>query len=471
MRRPALAALIAAALAAGCALKSPPGKDEMRAEALPNMKTPAGWTAKGSAGGTVVNGWLAAFNDPRLEALVLEAIEYNPDLRMAAARIEQAAAYAKLAGAKLYPQVNFLARGGGKMSGDSSGIEGVGIFASWEIDLWGRVRSGREAASLQYVSAQLDAEFARQSIAALVAKSWFLATEARLQKATAEQIVGAAERLVGFAQDRQRVGSGDEYDVRVAQANLESYRDAVQQLDLAYQQALRALEALAGRYPAAAEDVPGELATKPGTVPVGMPSELLERRPDVIAAERRVAAAFHRVEEAKAARLPQITLSASGTSISSELFVLKSHSNPVWGIGATLLAPLFTGGALESQVEIRTAEQKLAVADYGRIGARAFGEVENALSSEFTLDARAAVLARAVTENERALELANTRYRIGVSDLRAVQERQLALYAARTALTRVRAEQLVQRINLYLALGGGFDLRAPAQAGMPPSGG
>ena len=103
-----------------------------------------------------------------------------------------------------------------------------------------------------------------------------------------------------------------------------------------------------------------------------MPSELLERRPDVIAAERRVAAAFHRVEEAKAARLPQITLSASGTSISSELFVLKSHSNPVWGIGATLLAPLFTGGALEAQVEVRTAEQKQAIAEYARTGIRAF---------------------------------------------------------------------------------------------------
>ena len=462
MRRTAFAAALAAALMGGCALLAPPKKEEVRAQALPNLKLPAGWAAKGGAQGTVAGEWLAGFKDPTLEALVREAIEFNPDLRVAAARIEQAAAYARQAGAKLYPQVNLLARGGGKMSGDGSGIEGVGVFASWELDLWGRVRSGREAAQVQYVSVELDAEYARQSLAASVAKSWFLATEARLQKGIAEAMAVAGERLVGFARDRQRVGKGDAYDIALAQANLETYRDAVQQLDLAYQQALRALEVLAGRYPAAAAEVPAHLAAKPGPVPVGMPSELLERRPDVVAAERRVAAAFHRVEEAKAARLPQISLTTSLTSISSELFVLKTISNPVWSLGATLLAPLFTGGALQAQVEIRTAEQKIAVAEYGRVGARAFGEVENALSSEFTLDERAAILGRAVAESERALELATDRYRVGAGDLRAVQDRQIALFAARTALTRVQSEQLVQRINLYLALGGSFE--APASS-------
>jgi NodT family efflux transporter outer membrane factor (OMF) lipoprotein len=451
--------LIALSIAAvgGCALKGPPATDEMRREALPNLAVPGQWAAQGAAPGTLPGGWLATFNDERLDALVREALVNNPDLRVAAARVEQAAGYAKLAGATLYPQVNIMARGGGKMSGDSSGVEGAGIFASWELDLWGRVRSGREAARLQYDSAALDAEYARQSIAALVAKSWFLATEARLQRSIAEDMARSSERLLGLAGDRLRVGKGDAYEVALARANLQTYRDVVQQLDLSYQQALRALEALAGRYPAAAAEVPARLAARPGPVPAGMPSELLERRPDVVAAERRVAAAFYRAEEARAARLPRISLTASGTSVSSDLFVLKSHDNPVWSAGASLLVPIFTGGALESQVEIRTSEQKVAVADYGRIGARAFGEVENALSSEFALDARGGVLRQAVAENERALELANVRYRVGSVDLRAVQQQQLAVYAARTSLLRVQGEQLVQRVNLHLALGGGWD--------------
>jgi NodT family efflux transporter outer membrane factor (OMF) lipoprotein len=456
MPRCAFIALILAALG-GCALKAPPQPDELRPQALPNLSVSAQWAEEGGTSGSVVNGWLAAFNDPRLEALVRDALLYNPDLQVAAGRMEQAAGYVRLAGATLYPQVNLLARGGGELSGDSSGLEGVGVFATWELDLWGRVRAGREAAQAQYQSAELDAEYATQSIAAMVARSWFLATEARLQKANAEETVRAAERLLGLAQDRLRVGKGDEYDVTIAKANLQTYRDVVQQLDLAYRQSLRALETLIGRYPAAAIEVPPQLAAKPGPVPVGMPSELLERRLDVVAAERRVAAAFYRTEEAKAARLPQISLTAAVTSISSDLFVLKERDNPIWSAGASLLAPIYLGGALQSQVEIRTAEQKLAVAEYGRIGARAFNEVEGALSSGFALDRRATILTQAVAENERALELANVRYRVGSGDLRAVQQQQVALYGARTSLLRVQSEQLVQRVNLHLALGGGFD--------------
>ena len=455
MHRIALAAFVIAAVS-GCALKDPPKPEELRKDSLPNLALPEQWVEKGGAAGAVSNGWLAAFGDPQLEGLVQEAVANNPDLRVAAARVEQAAAQVTRAGATLYPQVNLLARGGGALSGDSSGLEGVGVFATWELDLWGRVRAGREATQMQYQSAALDAEFARQSIAALVAKSWFLATEARLQKAVAEEMTRSAERLAGLAQDRLRVGKGDDYDVALAQANVQTFRDTVRQLEFSYRQSLRALETLIGRYPAAAIQVPPQLAKKPGPVPVGMPSELLERRPDVVAAERRVAAAFQRTQEAKAARLPTISLTAAVTSISSDLFVLQDRDNPVWSAGASLLAPIYLGGALQSQVEIRTTEQKQAVAEYGRVGSRAFGEVENALSSGFALDERAAILAQAVTENERALELANVRYRVGSGDLRAVQQQQLALYAARTALLRVQSEQLVQRVNLHLALGGGW---------------
>ena len=455
-----IASLIAAL--AGCALKAPPESGEIRQQALPNLAVPAQWVEKGGVAEAVASGWLATFADPKLDALVREAIANNPDLRSAAARVEQAAGYAKSAGATLYPQVNLLARGGGAMSGDSSGLEGVGIFANWELDLWGRVRAGREAAQLQYQSATLDAEYARQSIAALVCKSWFLATEARLQKASAEDMLRSSERLVGLAQDRLRVGKGDEYEVTLAQANLQSYRDSVLQLDLAYRQAVRALETLVGRYPSAALKTPAVSPAKPGPVPVGMPSELLERRPDVVAAERRVATAFQRTEEAKAARLPRISLTAAVTTISSELFVLKNRDDPVWSAGASLVAPLYLGGALQSQVEIRTAEQKLAVAEFGRVGARVFSEVESALSSGFTLEERANILARAVSDNERAVELANVRYRVGSGDRRAVQQQQFALYGVRMALLRVRSEQLVQRVNLHLALGGNFETPAVA---------
>jgi len=220
---------------------------------------------------------------------------------------------------------------------------------------------------------------------------------------------------------------------------------------------LRSLELLLGRYPAAEIAVAQRLAPMPPPLPVGMPAELLERRPDVVAAERRVAAAFSRIGEAKAARLPRISLTAGGSTITSDVFVLKDRNNPAFSFGANLIAPIYMGGVLQAQVEIRTSEQKEAVADYARIAQRSFGEVENALAAENALRDRDAILGANIGDNERALELALIQYRVGKADLRVVEQRQLALYTARTSRLRVQSEQLAQRVNLYLALGGGFD--------------
>jgi len=452
-----------AALLAACAVQPPPKPSEYATESLPGVQVPGQWTAEGEAPGAAQGAWLATFADTKLDGLVAEAIAHNPDLRVADAQVRVAAEYAQLADSALWPQVNLLARGGGKMSGDSSGLQGVGLFADWELDLWGRVRSARAASQASYESVAADAAYARQSIAALVAKSYFLAVEAGLQLQLAEQMVTSAQDLVSLTEQRERIGRGDGYDSAQARASLESFRDTREQLTLARTQALRALEALLGRYPSAEVDVATELAKSPGPVPAGLPSELLERRPDVIAAERRVASAFYGIQEAKAARLPTIKLTGSVNDVTSDLFVLKNRDNPVWSAGASLLMPVFNAGALQTQVRIRTEQQKLAVADYGRIGARAFGEVEGALSSEFAAGRREAVLERAVAENQHALELADVRYRVGSGDLRGVQQQQLAVYGSRASLARVRTERLVQRVNLYLALGGGFDA-APAPA-------
>ncbi|HEX3139231.1 MAG TPA: TolC family protein, partial [Rhizobacter sp.] len=268
----ALTAALTASLITGCAIAPPPSRDELAQSAAANRQLPEQWASAASAAasspgggasapvaGLVTNNWLASFHAPQLDALAQEALAYNNDLQLAAARVEQAAAYQKSAGSTLYPQVNLLARGGGQLGGDASGLQGMGIIANWEIDLWGRVRSGAAAADAQYDSAALDAHYARQSIVAQVAKGWFLATEARMQKALADDTVAASTRAAGLAQDRLRVGVGDEYDLRVAQANLQSLRDSALSLEQAYRQAVRSLEILAGRYPAAALAVPAEL--------------------------------------------------------------------------------------------------------------------------------------------------------------------------------------------------------------------
>jgi multidrug efflux system outer membrane protein len=453
-------ALLGLTLLAGCATKPPPESAEIRQQALTNVTLPSNWKAGGKSG-SIADDWLATFDDRQLDALVHEAITNNLDLRITATRVEQAAHYVQLARAALRPTVALAGTGGIKAGGgsDVSGaLQGIMIAASWEPDLWGRLRYGRNAAQAQHASAEADLEFARQSMAAATAQSWFAATETFLVRQVSGEMLKAARELLTLAVQRERVGIGNEQEIALARANLGGFEDATKQAQLAHEQALRAVELLLGRYPAAELQIRDELTQLPGPVPVGMPLEMLERRPDLLAAERRVAAAFNRVGEAKAARLPRLVLNISGGAISSEVLQLKSDfKNPTGGAGARLIAPIYQGGALKAQVLIRTSEQKQAVAEYGRMALRALGDVEGALATSQTLAEREPILQQNLADNQRALELAQDAYRVGKGDLRAVQQQQLIVHTARLALLRVQSEQLTQRVNLHLALGGGWE--------------
>jgi multidrug efflux system outer membrane protein len=454
-------------LASGCQTKLPPTSAEIQQQALTNIALPTAWKAGGETG-TINDNWLATFHDPQLDALVKEAIAHNPDLRVAATRVEQAEQYVVVAKAALLPSINIFGSGGTKKGGEDA-LQVLSLGISWEIDLWGRLRYARNAAQEDYASRQSDFEFAHQSLAAATAKSWFTASETWLQLQIADEMVKSAQQLLTLAEKRRQVGIGNEQDVALARASLGNFQDSAKQIRFAHEQTIRALELLLGRYPATELKARHDLAKLPGPVPAGMPLEMLERRPDLFAAERRVAAAFNRVGEAKAARLPRLSLNANLKALDSAILALApDFSNPTGGFGAKLLAPIYRGGELQAQVEIRTLEQKEAIADYARLALRAIGDVENALSAAKTLDERDQVLQRALADNQRALELTETSYRVGKSDLRAVQQQQLSVYTARLAFLRVQSEQLAQRVNLHLALGGGFETRPEPAATTEP---
>jgi NodT family efflux transporter outer membrane factor (OMF) lipoprotein len=443
--------------ASGCALKPPPDRSALVKQSLGDAAPPAQWRGGASMPGPVADDWLKTLNEPRLDSLIDDTLARNVDLRIAATRVEQAVAVLKIAGASLLPAVDLLVRQSQNLAGGGdTSLGGAFLSASWELDLWGRIRYGQRAAAGQYDSTQADYAFARLSLAALVARSWFVAAESSLQRQLAQDTLVAAERLAGLTRERLRVGNATEQEAARADANVQSYRISVRQLELSREQALRALELLAGRYPAATLAAAETLPALPAPAPTGVPSELLERRPDIVAAERRVAAAFDRVEEARAARWPRISLLAGLASIFNSPFVRENSDNPSASVGAGIVAPLFTGGALEGQVDVRTAEQKRAVAEYAAIGLKAFHEVESALANEAALADRHAALERMVADNERALSLSEVQYRVGSIDLRGVLDEQLRVYGARVQLTSVQAERLAQRVNLYLALGGNF---------------
>jgi NodT family efflux transporter outer membrane factor (OMF) lipoprotein len=450
--------LICMALPMSACVSDPPTSEEIREQTalLADMPLAEGWKA-GAVTGSITDNWLASFGDAELNALVTEALLNNTDLQVSAARVEQAGQYVELAKSAMRPAVNIFGTGGANMGGDDA-LQYLSLGASWELDLWGRMRYGRNAYASTYASAQADFEFGRQSLAATMAKSWFTATETWLQLQIAEEMVLAAEELVTLAEKRWKVGVGSEQDVALSRANLGNFQDTIRQVQLAHSQSLRAVELLLGRYPAAELEARRDLPALPGPVPTGLPLEMLERRPDMVAAERRVAAAFNRVGEAKAARLPRVTLTGNVAVIQSDILELKSDfENPTGGVGARLLAPLYQGGGLQAQVEIRTFEQKEAVAQYANLALRALGDVENTLATVQTLADRETILQQTLAYNQRALALAQTSYRIGTIDLRSVQQQQLDLHSASLNLLRVQSEQLAQRANLHLVLGGSFE--------------
>jgi outer membrane protein, multidrug efflux system len=462
---------LAGVLMAGCATKAPPTRDEIQQQSglLSRLSLDNPWKAASVPGDGLQDNWLATFNDPQLNALVTEALQYNPDLTVAATKVEQAEQYVVLAKAALLPGVNLFGLGGINASGGdmSEALKGASLGVSWEPDLWGRMRYGRNAAEATYAAVAADYEFSRQSLAATVARAWFTASETALQIRISEDSVASAQKLLDLAEIRQRVGPGSEEDVALARANLNTLRDSARQFQLAHSQSVRALELLLGRYPAAELQARQSLTPMPEPVPAGLPLQMLERRPDMVAAEQRVAAAFDRVGEAKAAMLPRVLLKANFAWIKSDILDLSpDYENPSGGAGAKLLAPVYQGGELRAQVEIRTLEQKEALADYARMALRALGDVENGLAASENLDQRQAVLEQAVADNARVLELAQISYRVGSADLRAVQQQQINVHTSRLALLRVESERLSQRTLLHLALGGSFEL-PPAATGEP----
>ncbi len=326
----------------------------------------------------------------------------------------------------------------------------------WELDIWGKLGAAASASEETFRATEADLESARQSLVAQTAKAWFLATETNLHKQMAAEAVAIYLDTLEIVQTRVEVGAGQPQDVYLAKADLAAAEERQRQALGAFEQSVRSIEVILGRYPAAELEVPSSFVPNPPGIPVGVPAELLERRPDLIAAERRVAAAFQRIAAAKAAKLPSVSLTASGGSSSSELIDLVGASSNFFSLGANFVVPLDIGGGLEAQVEIETAQQQAALASYGSIALRAFSEVESALANESLLQDRETFLAAAVENNKSALDIANTQYEVGQIDFLSVLQLQARTLNSRISLIRIKNARLAQRVDLHLALGGSF---------------
>jgi len=421
---------------------------------------PEQWGTQSDAG-VVQVGWIEIFNDPALTRLVTEAQANNRDLTAAAASVDRAWALARQAGAVLSPDISLAATGGRSGSSDSSSPTttklSLGLQVSWEADLWGRLRAGQRGAVASAQAVEADYRFAQYSLAAATAKAYFTSIEAKFQADIARETVEILEETQRIVNVKHDNGMASAQDVSLTRSDLASARERLTTVEGSYRDALRALEVLLGRYPSAELDVRDYLPAVPPPPPAGIPSELLERRPDIVAAERRVAAAFNATAQAQAARLPTVGLTGNLGGASSSLSDLLDPANVAWSAGANLLAPIFDGGRRREAVEIATAEQKQALAAYGQAALNAFSELESNLDQGTVIAQREVDLEVAAREAEKAFRIASLRYEEGEEDLLSVLTIQQRVISAKSALSSVERLLLEQRINLNLALGGSWD--------------
>jgi multidrug efflux system outer membrane protein len=431
----------------------------MLTNALPaTTKIPDQWKALTDTN-TVADDWLKSFNNPQLDLLVAEALTNNLDLRAASARVEAARQLVIVVGSQLLPQVG--ARLGGAATRDDGHDDwGTGttayIGAAWEPDIWGKLRAQKAATQAGYEAAAFELAWARESLAATTAKAWFLAAETRQLYRLSEQAVGIYSNLFTLVKIRRAAGKVTDLDVAEAGASLNTAQAELRTAEIANTEVRRALELLLGRYPAAEIAVATNDPPIPPPVRAGLPLRLLERRPDLLAAQSQVLAAFRREEAARLTLLPSFTLGVEGGRLENNILSLLELNPWLFRSAIGMSVPIYTGGELKARVKIATAEQQATMASYGASVLAAFKEVENALTNEELLAQAVFYREASVRDRSEAVRISRVQYKAGATDLLSLLQLQTDQIAAESVVIKTRSAQLANRVRLHLALGGSW---------------
>lgn len=403
---------------------------------------------------------METFGDPNLSALVHNALTENYELKAVAARVKAAVAQARIDGAARWPQL-FLTpayqyaqiREAGFGSARFSVFEGL-FSLSWELDVWGRINDFRQAAMREADATAADYHGARLSLAARVAQSYFELAEARLQAAVAEQSVKDRRVIVDLVRGRFIKGLTKALDVRLALTDLANAEAELTQSQNQVQIVTRRLEVLLGRYPAGKVTEASTLPEPPVSMPAGLPSELLERRPDLVAAFDRLRAADSRLESTRKLLLPRVALTAAGGLRSGALTDLVDPRSLAWNVLIGLAQPIFTGGRIQGEIHLNKAQTEEALNIYKDTALNAFREVEQVLAADEWLRKEEEALRKAVEQTEASRKLAVYSYQHGHIEILTLLDSYRSTLIAQSAHLSVRRQLLSNRVNLYLALGG-----------------
>jgi len=428
------------------------------AQTPPAASLPETWQAP-TTGAAVSQDWWRSFGSDELTGLISQAQQQSLDVAAAVARVQQAEASARMAGASLWPEVT------GSVNASRSGLLGgnasldapaytTGLLAKYEVDFWGRNRLQSDSAVATLRASRFDHATVQLTVAASVASSWLQTVGAQQRADIAAGNLANAERLLAVVAARQRAGAATSLDLAQQRGEVASLRRAFAALQQQAQSSRITLGLLLGQAAPAAVQLRELAVLQSPTIGAGLPADLLTRRPDIARAEAQLAAAAANVGVARAAMLPSFVLSA-GVGTGSERWS-RWLENPFYSLAAGLTAPIFDAGRLASGRDLALAQQQELLANYQSTIHAAAGDVETALNAIAGADAQAAAQAEELAQAQRAFTLAESRYRAGAETLLVLLVTQRTLYAAQDAAAQLQQARLTANVALYRALGGGW---------------
>ncbi len=475
MRRP-LTLIAAAVCVCGCMV----GPDYRR----PAVEAPAAFAGMpADATAAADTEWWKQFGDPLLDRLIAEALAGNKDLRIAVARVEQAAGVLVQTRSPLFPQINYQAGAGRyRFSQESTTATPIGLSnptdygtvlagASWELDLWGRIRRLSEAAQANVFATEAARRGVVMTLVAQVATGYvqLRSLDAQLEIALRTRDVYAAS--LKLTQDKFEFGQVSQMQVAQVQSQLETAAARIPQIRTQIKLTENALAILLGRNPGPIPRGKAITELTPPTVPAGVPSELLERRPDIVQAEQQLIAANAQIGAAKALYFPTISLTGALGTSSTDLGNLFSGPTRVWNFVGGVTGPIFQGGAIAGQVASAEAAQRAALANYERAVQNAFADVDQALAARIDVAEQVAAQQRLVKALGDYSELSRLLFDGGYAPYSTVLQAEQQLFPEELSLAAARGQALAAVISIYRAMGGGWVTEAARLAPSPVAAG
>lgn len=430
---------------------------------------PSSWSQSEYSKAGVDYGWVQNFGDSRLNQLVKKAVESHPEMQIMAERVHRAEKYAQIAGAASKVQSNIGLSGNRKKTvfvnfpfegSQTANTYGIDWKVNWEPDIWGRVRAGVGSKIADAQAAEMDRQAAEASMAGNICKAWFALAEAKEQLQLAERALRIRQQTVEAVSERFELNLGAEgggaSQLRLAQTEVATATATVAQWQGQVDAAKRSLQVLAGDYPDGSIKGRSMMPKLPKRPPVGLPSELLLRRPDILAAERRYAAAGKSIQEARLALFPSFKLTSGAGTTTNQLTKILSSKFGIWSLGADVSYAILTGGRVKNEIALRNSSQREALANLQRTVLQAFGEVEQSLAADGWLAKRIVALEKAKILAADAARSADEDYAMGNGDVLTVLNAKLQLITISSNIISLRRAQLDNRVNLHHGLGGAY---------------